>query len=1284
MPFGGWWTFRKPCKDNGNSIQRRPNICLPIRGGLYAAIPPPKFGGTLYHWGQETVKVVDSVVRSSINALEQKRRGAAARLRSKGDVQNIKYLELPPMTNHVTLSIEVSCIDHASIVGTLGRWCDGDSIGRIMAETGVIIHFPDLYTNRISGLRSANTVTITGPITNVERARRRLRKFIPITVAFPLDTVKAEIPKESRREFAENTIAKVQNKYSHLDIISLHSRFPKFGVKKNSSSVCVVRGSAFREDEVYGACADLYNLLFDTPNEDDSTPSVLYTTSIDIPVWQQNMITGVPNDFLIRYISLKSNALICFPSRIKRSPSATMLYINGSMRNVILARKYIQALLPVKLAFDVDRRELRNPPDLLNCVRVNRNETCDVNILIKRSRYEGERLSDDCPIRHRIEIDSSEYNLANVYYIKRSVFKPEYRRDPVIAPNDYDFLGEEYRRMATLNSRRIMLNFKKNAQAAFLLKQARPLLKSPLPISRLHHPVSPTAKQMSRNVAQNRGKDQIFQNEDKSFFQTREVQVGQVDSTTHPFPRRNVDVDRGSLAKRLLVQKDDDMRRNRRPQFQCPVVSDSKGYTCPPPQMRCLLPRGNVPKSWDRPPPPITARCVPHNILMHKNEKNISIPEFLDLFRKKEFKPDSGSLMLMSRLPQLGARQHHQPPETKTTGQRDPALEKHDAENRAGNTASGISMDYSRDDCCTGSSSKDTENSKVQNIEVVAGVKPLQSNDVRGMSRPVMHRAYLSGQSLAGQPYQNHCGQQHANFTGKNPPVQVQDWKADRSHSQIYNNKEGGRPLQKWRYGDHGRFFRDHNSGNERTRNGGERSQGSQDWKPGENNRCQENLDGSQNWCSDQGQHSRFPQNSNCDQGQCNRPQQNWNSIKDQHNRLPQRWSGDQNQHFRLNQNWGGEQDQRNRPLQCRNINGNSRPSQSWNFDDYGKSFQTWNNDERNRPPHNWNYNDHLRLPQNKAVDDYNRSSQKWNIGDRGGYRLDGDRNGSKQGSIDRQVRPPQEWNGGENSMQLKHPHPPLITPPLVPVRQCGVDPSIIEEGLALAATMLRNSPPQWFQTAGAAAAIKSGEYLSRFPHAANNKFPPLSPRRQQMLDRNTSEGKFSKTWNGQRRNVFDGSKTNLLRGSNSAFNQRDDGRTHAKKNLSLKPSFQSERYLSGPSSANGQRSSYSNDSEFSRDEISVASGSSNRAAPSESASSSTFRNRPPSDQDRLARPGDNSFSGFSRCEQAGSGSFPRPVQEKGRDMEVQLSFKSYGKSGNRAPYHPRNPQWHGNSYQKN
>ena len=109
-------------------------------------------------------------------------------IRVGGDPDGVRWAKLLIMehldtkTNRVTMKMDVSYTDHSHVIGK-----GGNTIRRVMAETGCHIHFPD--SNRSNPSEKSNQVSIAGEIEGVEKARARVRELTPLVFTFDLPLV---------------------------------------------------------------------------------------------------------------------------------------------------------------------------------------------------------------------------------------------------------------------------------------------------------------------------------------------------------------------------------------------------------------------------------------------------------------------------------------------------------------------------------------------------------------------------------------------------------------------------------------------------------------------------------------------------------------------------------------------------------------------------------------------------------------------------------------------------------------------------------------------------------------------------------------------------------------------------------------------------------------------------------------------------------------------------------------------------------------------------------------
>uniref|UniRef100_A0A915PE08 GLD-3 KH5 domain-containing protein n=1 Tax=Setaria digitata TaxID=48799 RepID=A0A915PE08_9BILA len=444
MPIGGHWALRGGFAPRANP--RRPNAHFPQQDMFRQ--PRTEFFISFYHRSQESAKMFDAMRRRVELAYEQRRKSETSRLQktSKGDV--IQYLERIPLSKNVTLTIEVPNGDHAGMLERMEAWCDEDSIPQIMQDTGVLIQFPDLTPDGKNGCDYVNRVTLTGPLANVEQARIRIRNFTPVAITFPLRTLKSNILMKDVRSIIDKAIADKLINFPNLEIMV---QLPQ--LSKDPVPSCVVRGAPSHERDICDACTALHRLLFDAANDSEHSSAMIYSTMMDIPAVQQLAVTGVPDGFLIRLISLETNAVIYFPTVADRHFGATAFYLYGSVHAIMRARKFIQGLLPVRLIFDVENDDLLCPIDASNRELFLRDQEHDLTIMMKKSRLEGEKLTADDTLRSMVVIESEEYNLTNVYSTRHQLLRNSSLEDePMVVTEDFDFFERDFKSLIAKNN----------------------------------------------------------------------------------------------------------------------------------------------------------------------------------------------------------------------------------------------------------------------------------------------------------------------------------------------------------------------------------------------------------------------------------------------------------------------------------------------------------------------------------------------------------------------------------------------------------------------------------------------------------------------------------------------------------------------------------------------------------------------------------------------------------------------------------------------------------------
>ncbi|VDM44602.1 unnamed protein product [Toxocara canis] len=402
----------------------RPNLTSYPPPNTYCRQPRYELSSSFYHGTQKNAKVYEMMFRLSEVAYKQMRRSGAAMLRQKKQEEKIKFLERVsfsfqkyPMSSDVSLNVEVPFEDHFDIISHTDAWCQGDSIGRIMNDTGVLILFPYERVDTGDPFEHVNTVKLKGPVAKVEEARRRLRNLCPVSITIPLYNLKANLTIDGARQLIGEAIADKRIDFPHIEITVIRQLPDTF---EGHGWACVVRGSLCWEEEIHDACIALRYLLFDANDEKERDPMSFYASQVDVPLSQQLSVLGAKDAFLVRVVSNKTGAL---------------------------------GLLPVQLSFDVEDEDLIESVDREQRGFTKRDDVFGVNITIKGSRIEGEQLTREDFVRHLILIESGEFNLTNVYATRRALFRAGVLNEPTVTSNDYNFFDPVVKELISTNNK---------------------------------------------------------------------------------------------------------------------------------------------------------------------------------------------------------------------------------------------------------------------------------------------------------------------------------------------------------------------------------------------------------------------------------------------------------------------------------------------------------------------------------------------------------------------------------------------------------------------------------------------------------------------------------------------------------------------------------------------------------------------------------------------------------------------------------------------------------------
>ncbi|XP_069361110.1 protein bicaudal C [Maniola hyperantus] len=243
---------------------------------------------------------------------------------------------LDTRSNRVTMKIDVSYTDHSHIIGK-----GGQTIKRVMEETGCHIHFPD--SNRTSTQEKSNQVSIAGGMECVERARARVRALTPLVFCFELP-----ITSQSQPDITAPYVLQIQEQYKVQ--VMLRNR-PKL-----HANMMVVKGVQWEVSATMEATTLLMNYMCGHLASQTKVQMTLEISPMHHPV-----VIGRGAEQL-KLIMNGTHTQIMFPDA--DDPNIPTLRkscvtITGQIHDVYKARQQLVGSLPLVVIFDVPEGSFR-------------------------------------------------------------------------------------------------------------------------------------------------------------------------------------------------------------------------------------------------------------------------------------------------------------------------------------------------------------------------------------------------------------------------------------------------------------------------------------------------------------------------------------------------------------------------------------------------------------------------------------------------------------------------------------------------------------------------------------------------------------------------------------------------------------------------------------------------------------------------------------------------------------------------------------------------------------
>uniref|UniRef100_H3B0X9 K Homology domain-containing protein n=1 Tax=Latimeria chalumnae TaxID=7897 RepID=H3B0X9_LATCH len=230
--------------------------------------------------------------------------------------------------NKVTLKMDVSYTEHSHVIGK-----GGNNIKKVMEDTGCHIHFPDSNRNN-NHIEKSNQVSIAGPVSGVESARKHIRELQPLALMF-------DVPIASAPQLLPDVNSPIiQHLMQTLNVTVSFKQNPKF-----LTTVCTVKGLQGNSSAVKKATMLLMELLV------GPELSASVSTQLDITPQQHLFLMGQSGANIISIMQTTQTQLI-FPEPICLQAKTTLL-IQGTVDSVCMAKQQLLDSLPVCLMFDM-------------------------------------------------------------------------------------------------------------------------------------------------------------------------------------------------------------------------------------------------------------------------------------------------------------------------------------------------------------------------------------------------------------------------------------------------------------------------------------------------------------------------------------------------------------------------------------------------------------------------------------------------------------------------------------------------------------------------------------------------------------------------------------------------------------------------------------------------------------------------------------------------------------------------------------------------------------------
>ncbi|UMM17119.1 hypothetical protein L5515_013829 [Caenorhabditis briggsae] len=375
-----------------------------------------------YQECQQSAKMAEDANQRRQMSFNTKREAYIHQMRAKGIPlpSKIPMIEINP--TRVTLSLEFESQYYSLMTNDYG---DHENVASIMQKTNTLIQLPDHTVGGAAPDPFTQQVTITGHYSDVDRARKLMRENCHLSVIMSLNEMKIS-PPELQDFVGQNPIQNVE-----MSLIN-------YAVEKKGRVRPYLRftSRAKNEQDLVSAANKIIQKAFGKELPRQHIFSIHFTLST---FHLDHVIGSAATTFLMPLIEQRTNVIITYRHYNTKDDireNLLVVKIDGTVENVLQARKCLMDLLPVSMCFNMKNTDMAAQSKLADrCVHVVIEESRTM-LKMTPSVYEpSELLSEEVPL-HCASLRSKEFNIKHMYTAYQKVLS---KKIDVVAPQPTDY-----------------------------------------------------------------------------------------------------------------------------------------------------------------------------------------------------------------------------------------------------------------------------------------------------------------------------------------------------------------------------------------------------------------------------------------------------------------------------------------------------------------------------------------------------------------------------------------------------------------------------------------------------------------------------------------------------------------------------------------------------------------------------------------------------------------------------------------------------------------------------